>query len=754
MDVLPHNNPDWGLIGNTRISVFPNTVSTCRKGLSPEERSQEYDKNVNFVSVMTLREFLLLGFKFLKIIKEIRECTNEDRVKQLKRTKLPAGTISARLNTRDGSVPLEKKMEEYTGLLVVDLDHVENPEEVKQMLSHIPYIWYAGLSVSGKGVFAIAYLANEDHTKHLAYFKAVEKDMKMRGLTMDPATKDVTRLRILSYDDHPYINPECSPFVLEVEDCNCTEDKSEEESTEESPRLNEKEEIVEKYVEEWEKKKIALEDYNDWIAFGMSLSSLGDVGLGFFKRISRFSRKYREEDTEKTFRNLQNTTQRIGLGTFFFKCQQYRVIPDCIPYYETIPFPVEVFPEKVQEIIRETGSHNNFPPGYIAPSLLFVACMACGNAAIVEIMNGWTEKPLLYLGIVGSRGTNKSSSLEFALDPIKIRENKEYDKFVSAKEKYEQALLKAGKEKKTIPQPPAFKQYILDDFTPESIVKTHQGNPRGLIVFQDELMGFISSFNKYRSGSDEQMWTQLFAGGGVMVNRVSSDPVRINDTCIGVFGGIQPQMLKEFARGKVQNGFMDRWLLSYPEKVKYPKFNDKDISSHIKKGWKQIIERILDLPYDGESRVIKLTRDAKKLYKEWFDHIADQKNNGSLAFAGMATKMERYCNRLALGLEIVKYGCQEGELKEIGVDSMKGAIALCYYFIACGLKAQKQFLSTPAQEFTTIQQLVYDELPKSFGTAKGLEIALSFGMSERTFKRWLNTSVFRKIDYGFYEKKF
>ena len=136
------------------------------------------------------------------------------------------------------------------------------------------------MSVSGKGVFAIAYLANEDYTKHLAYFKAVEKDMKMRGLTMDPATKDVTRLRILSYDDHPYLNPNCSPFVLEVEDCDCTEDKSEEESTEESPRLNEKEEIVEKYVEEWEKKKIALEDYNDWIAFGMSLSSLGDVGLG------------------------------------------------------------------------------------------------------------------------------------------------------------------------------------------------------------------------------------------------------------------------------------------------------------------------------------------------------------------------------------------------------------------------------------------------------------------------------------------
>ena len=197
-----------------------------------------------------------------------------------------------------------------------------------------------------------------------------------------------------------------------------------------------------------EKRQLPLDEYKDWIEFGMSLSSLGDSGLEFFKRISRFSKKYDEQKTESVFSDLKEKTREIGIGTFFFKCTKLGIIPDCVAHYECIPFPVEVFPAKAQEIVRETAEHNNFPPGCIAPAMLFVACLACGNAAVVEIINGWREKPLLYLGIVGCRGTNKSSSLEFALDPIRKKEDEEYDKFVELKEKYEAELLKTDKKRR------------------------------------------------------------------------------------------------------------------------------------------------------------------------------------------------------------------------------------------------------------------------------------------------------------------
>ncbi len=85
-----------------------------------------------------------------------------------------------------------------------------------------------------------------------------------------------------------------------------------------------------------------------------------------------------------------------------------------------------------------------------------------------------------------------------------------------------------------------------------ALVRQHKANPRGLIVYFDELIGFIYSFN---------------------------------DTCIGVFGGIQPEILVSFAKGKIQNGFVDRWLFAFPEKVPYPKFNDIDIDERTFKRW-------------------------------------------------------------------------------------------------------------------------------------------------------------------------
>lgn len=754
MSDLHCNGPSLTRYGDILVSVFQNTMASGGKSADVAARSKAYGSAINSWDEMTLRDFLRLGAKYLAVLNEIRTCNDPERIRYLKRYKLPAASISAFLLTRDASVSPDKKIRRYNSLMVLDFDHLDDVEAAKKKLSEVPWFWYIGLSCSGRGLFGIVPIATTDWRMHKAYYIALEKEMAALGFKTDSACKDFGRLRFVSYDENPYVNEDCEVYSLPDDDTGPDSDNDDDAEDGTEPQRSDKDAVVAKYVEEWERKKLSLDDYADWIAFGMSLTSLGADGLGYFKRISRFSKKYDEKKTGKVFGDLQRKTERVGLGTFFYKCQQYGVIPDCIPHYESIPFPVDVFPEKIREIIRETGEHNHFPPGYIAPAMLFVACMACGNAAVVEIVNGWREKPLLYLGIVGCRGTNKTGSLEFALDPIRLKEDEEYDNFVEAKQKYEEELLKADKKKKKPLVPPECKQFILDDFTPESIVRTHKANARGLIVFQDELMGFISSFNKYRSGSDEQMWTQLFAGRGVMVNRVSTDPVKINDTCIGIMGGIQPQMLREFARGKVQNGFMDRWLLSYPDKVPYPKFNDKDISSQIRKNWRQIVGRILDLPYDETSRVIRLSREAKRIYKEWYDRLADQKNNGSLAFAGMATKMEPYCGRLALGLEIIKYGCNEGELKEISADSMRGAINLCYYFMACGLKAQKQFLPSPTAEFTTLQQIVYDELPKSFDTSHGLKIAEDLGMPERTFKRWLGTSFFKKISHGFYEKRF
>lgn len=138
-------------------------------------------------------------------------------------------------------------------------------------------------------------------------------------------------------------------------------------------------------------------------------------------------------------------------------------------------------------------------------------------------------------------------------------------------------------------------------------------------------MGFINNFNKYRSGSDEQMLTQLFTGSGIVVNRVSSEPVNIPDTCIGVIGTILPDVLKDFARNKISSGFIDRWLFAYPDKVRYPELNDNEIDGKIPKEWNRIVSRILGIKYDGRSKQLPFSTEAKAAFYDWFNNLARQK---------------------------------------------------------------------------------------------------------------------------------
>ena len=79
---------------------------------------------------------------------------------------------------------------------------------------------------------------------------------------------------------------------------------------------------------------------------------------------------------------------------------------------------------------------------------------------------------------------------------------------------------------------------------------------------------------------------------------------------------------------------------------------------------------------------------------------------------------------------------------------------LCYYFLGCGLKAHKYFRNSPTDEMTELQKTVFEVLPHNFETRQGVEIAEQLGMPVRTFKRWLGSCAFKKLSYGYYEKRY
>ena len=729
---------------NMPVSIFNSTAPS--KG-SSEIHKHGY-KSISNVLIptaeCTLAEFLQLGLKQHKdTIDHIRSIEDKSERNRLKTTLLPSGSISVCLTTRESSKPLDQRITQYNPLIVLDFDNLPDIEAAKQTLASLPYIYYAGLSVSGRGLFAIIPIAAADHTQHKTYFHALEKEMQTLGLTIDKACKDVTRLRVISYDENPYINPDCTTYTLY--EIATPEQDPEETTTEDLEALK-----LEEHISLWEEQQIPLDDYDQWITVGMALSRLREPGRQAFHRVSRYSDKYTTEATDKAFDNFLHNTKEITLGSFYYICHINGIHPSSTPEYESIPFPSEVFPEQIRQIINRTRTCLNFPLDYICPALIFASSIALGNAIAVEIKKGWKEKAIFYMAIVGEPGTNKSSCLEFAIEPLRKIDR---DNLKTYKKKLKQYEATKNDPDKNIEQP-VYGQIVLSDITVEGFLKQHLNTPRGLAIYADELMGFVKSFSRYRSGNDEEIWTQLFTGVPIIVNRLHSDSFSVSNPFVGIIGGVQPGLLRKFADGKTDSGFIYRWLFAYPDKRTFSRFQDDEIDDHTMNQWETIIDTIRRIRYNGKTTVIRLSPEAYDLYKQWYNTGRETMEHASTSFIGITTKMERYCARFALILEVLRYTCGQSDLTSISAQSMKDAIKLTYYFIAGAQKALKKLHSDPLGALTEKQRSIYLDLPSVFTTREGLTTALLHSMSERTFKDWIKTPLFRKLDYGTYEKRY
>lgn len=97
----------------------------------------------------------------------------------------------------------------------------------------------------------------------------------------------------------------------------------------------------------------------------------------------------------------------------------------------------------------------------------------------------------MYIILVSRLGLGKTPPLEAAYRPIRKHD---YALFKYAAEM--EVWKAAGENGKK----PVLKRAILSDFTPESLMLTHNNNPRSVVILVDEIMGMFNSVNRYTNG--------------------------------------------------------------------------------------------------------------------------------------------------------------------------------------------------------------------------------------------------------------
>ena len=262
-----------------------------------------------------LRAFLF-DKKHVSEIERLRSLPTKEERNAIKR-RLPQACISGIFQPTRKADNLVK----HSGLICLDVDRKDNQDidnwaYLKQELSKLPQVAYISLSVGGNGYFLILPLRYPEF--HKQQFEQLKRDFAKMGITIDPACGDVTRMRCLSYDPYPYINPDAVPYEGYY--------------MEPKPFINYQYsgdgvlDKVAKCCERIEANGIDITgDYQSWFTVGCAVASLGEQGRQFFHACSGQNPKYNRAETDKKFTNLLRTGKRISIGSFFEICKDYGI---------------------------------------------------------------------------------------------------------------------------------------------------------------------------------------------------------------------------------------------------------------------------------------------------------------------------------------------------------------------------------------------------------------------------------------------
>lgn len=203
-------------------------------------------------------------------------------------------------------------------------------------------------------------------------------------------------------------------------------------------------------------------------------------------------------------------------------------------------------------------------------AMAFLACISglaklgtfvCGNP-----ITQYTVPTNLYVATVASTGQKKTPLQKIALEnptkQIRIDLAKENTRAIENWREHCQGLKKDEKP----PQPTPIYLHI-QDYTGEALADQLQAldaKGQAITVLRDELSGLFGSLNQYRSGrgADEQQLLELFDGTPHTSLRVSAGDRSFSRCHVSIYGGIQPEVLKELIRGGDPSGKWARFIFS------------------------------------------------------------------------------------------------------------------------------------------------------------------------------------------------
>ncbi len=366
-------------------------------------------------------------------------------------------------------------------------------------------------------------------------------------------------------------------------------------------------------------------------------------------------------------------------------------------------FPLEAIAKIVRNYASINAQVDNSSVEYHTLGALTAAGSLLGGKYILNTHNGWQSNTTLCITLVGVPGQSKSHPLRTSLNQIteynrrfhkeyKI-EKKAYEDWhkqrFSNKSKSDHNYLEEKKEK------PKYQPYIINKCTLEGLRDCFDDNPRGVLLYMDELRALFNSLNQYKKGGkgdDLEILMGLIDGQDSVV-KLKDEETFIKSPRLSIIGTIQTKVLHKCFKGEYyDNGCAYRFLFSYPEKKLFTlkqidnKTQQQLISN--KNSINCLYDRLneIEVPMDDgepEPIAVEFSFEAKQVFLKFINetcHTLEIYFNDDLLCEILA-KIKTYYPKLALLIHLIRYYSMETNQLAIDRESVLSAEKLAMYFL-------------------------------------------------------------------------
>lgn len=405
-------------------------------------------------------------------------------------------------------------------------------------------------------------------------------------------------------------------------------------------------------------------------------------------------------------------TARPGSG----EREQPREWPEIQPIVQQIkavmPFDMALLPKAFAPWVSDAAERMQCPPDYMAVGAIVSLSAVVGRKGMVRPRkrDDWTVCPNAWGVAIGRPSAMKTPPIVEALKPLQRLEIDAKDVYESAIETYkadktlaklaadeaEKAARKHIKDKQPekakavlLENPPDIaeptrRRLIVNDATIEKLGEILNENPNGVLLFRDEIFGFLKTIDREDRSNDRAFYLEAFDGKGrYTFDRIGRGTLDIESVCVSIIGCIQPSRLSPYLHGAIKGGAGDDGMLQRFQLAVWPdltpwKAVDRWPDTDAKNTAFEVFDRLYNWDgYPAESPA-KFTPVAQDLFDEWFTELHKKLRSDDIhpAIESHLGKYKSLAPSLAVLIHLADDVTHSGL---IGEDATLKALTWCEY---------------------------------------------------------------------------